>query len=144
MTITVTIDGQKELDRLLQRVKKTAPQKLDGIAYAGAELTRETAVNSINTPASQGATYRRGNVTHTASLPGYTPNTDTGDLVRNITTEKVAGGYTTGSRSGAPHGFHLEYGTSKMEPRPWLTPAFKQGVQKVREFIKTLDLFDGR
>lgn len=81
------------------------------------------AKKNIETGSRSGRTYDRGGgKTHTASAPGEYPKTDYGTLVSNITAEfafdKLSA--TVGSRLGAPHGFDLEFGTSKTKARPWL------------------------
>lgn len=61
---------------------------------------------------------------HQASAPGEAPADWTGQL--------VASGHTRYNRTAlmgevvfsAPYALHLEYGTEKMEPRPYLRPAF--------------------
>lgn len=140
MKASVTIEGDRELQRQFEKIKKQSPEKLRGLLFAGAESTRTEAVTSINSSQSQGREYRRGNVTHIASTAGNPPNTDRGDLVRNITTEPIQGGFDVGSRASAPHGLWLEFGTLKIAPRPWLTPAYKKAVNVVRNLLKDTKL----
>jgi len=83
---------------------------------------------NIQTGSRSGKSYRRGNVTHNASAPGEFPKTDTGELVANINTIFAMNRLeaTVGSRKSAPHGYYLEFGTSRMAPRPWLMPTLLQ------------------
>lgn len=94
---------------------------------------------SIQSHRSKGATY--GN--HTASKPGFPPNTDTGRLVNSIEfdfdKEKAEGVVGT----NLDYGKHLEYGTSNIDARPWLAPAYLKfrdriikNIQKVLKFKK--------
>jgi HK97 gp10 family phage protein len=97
------------------------------------------AKKSIQSHKSSGNVYVRGSISHTASTAGNPPNSDTGNLVKNITIQKISGGYDVGSRKGAPYGVHLEFGTSKMAARPWLTPAFYLALEKLKvKMIKRL------
>lgn len=136
----IYIEGDKELQRKLEAIEKKAPSMLSGILFMGSEATRSEAVTSINAHKSAGRTYQRGNVSHTASSAGNPPNTDTGQLVQNITTEEIQGGYDVGSRSGAPYGAWLEFGTLKISPRPWLLPAYNIAVKKVNDALKKIKL----
>ncbi|QQS25153.1 MAG: HK97 gp10 family phage protein [Actinomycetota bacterium] len=72
-----------------------------------------------------GRTYRRGKVTHRASAPGQPPAVDTGRLRSSITHELGAKGPVLVARVGTnvTYAKHLELGTSKMRPRPFLRPA---------------------
>ena len=139
----ITVEGTKELQRFLKKVQKIAPQKVEALLFQGAANTQETAVKSIQASGSAGNVYTRGNVTHTASAPNNPPNSDTGNLVANITVKKIKGGYDVGSRKGAPYGAWLEFGTTRMERRPWLGPSFQRAVnvllQKLRD-VKVLNV----
>jgi len=132
----VEIKGDKEFNQLLSKIKKRSPEHLDFILNKAAEDTRTEAVKSINAHQSSGNVYQRGTIRHTASLPGSPPNTDTGNLVKNITKTEIKGGYETGSRKDAPYGLYLEYGTRKIRPRPWLAPAYNKAIEGLKESIK--------
>lgn len=71
-----------------------------------------------------GRVYRRGGVTHTASLPGDPPAPDTGALRRSIGFQITGPGRVgVGVEAGAPYWRFLEFGTRFIEPRPFLRPA---------------------
>lgn len=132
----VEIKGDKQFNALLSRIKKRSPEHLDFILNKAAEDTRTEAVRSINAHETKGTTYQRGTVSHTASLPNNPPNTDTGNLVKNITKTQIEKGYETGSRKDAPYGLWLEFGTRKISPRPWLTPAYNRTIEKLKQSIQ--------
>ena len=71
-----------------------------------------------------GRQYRRGGVTHTASLPGDPPAPDTGRL-RNAVGFQITGPGRVGIgvEAGAPYWRFLEFGTRFIEPRPFIRPA---------------------
>ena len=83
---------------------------------------------AIMNPPKSGRIYRRGNVAHQASAPGEAPATDTGNLVNSAYTKKLADAdYETGFT--VEYAAPLEFGTAKIEPRPYLRPA----VEAVRK-----------
>jgi len=135
----IEIKGDKEYIALINRMKNELPKRLDAALLTGSLDTMNEAKKSIQAHQSSGNTYTRRSVTHTASTAGNPPNSDTGNLVDNITIKKINGGYDVGSRKGAPYGVHLEFGTSKMAARPWLTPAFYLALEKLKtKMIKRL------
>lgn len=89
---------------------------------------------AIMNPPKSGRIYRRGNVAHQASAPGEAPATDTGNLVNSAYTKKLGqADYETGFT--AEYAAALEFGTAKIEPRPYLRPA----VEAVRDaFIRAI------
>ena len=128
----IEITGDKEYIALVERIKKELPKRLDAALFTGATDTMNEAKKSIQGHQSSGNVYQRGSISHTASTAGNPPNSDTGNLVQNITIQKINGGYDIGSRKGAPYGVYLEFGTSKMGARPWLTPAFYLALEKLK------------
>jgi HK97 gp10 family phage protein len=89
----------------------------------GTEAVRTSAVQAILSPPKTGRVYRRGGVEHQASAPGEAPASDTGRLAGSITTEyfpdQLRGRVT--ARTG--YAAYLEFGTQRMEPRPFMRPA---------------------
>lgn len=140
----IEIEGVAAANKMLEQVAKECDFDLAKIVTDAALMTHSNAVISIQTGSRSGEVYERGGKTAQRSAEGEAPKTDTGNLVANITLQagatvyvkgmaggnpqvpkdKVLGGLTVGSRKGAPHGFWLEFGTSKMGARPWLQPAF--------------------
>lgn len=129
--ISVRIKGGKELEKKLALASKLAPRKLDALLAEAAFRVDEEAKISIQGGNKSGKIYTRRSVTHQASAPGQAPATDTGSLVSQISAIREGFlNYSVGSREDeAPHGFWLEFGTSKMAARPWLLPA-KRKVDK--------------
>lgn len=106
-------------DAILARVRQAA---MRGVVR-GTESVRNEAISLIlNTPKT-GRMYQRRSVEHQASAPGEAPASDTGRLVNSIRTtydfEGLAGTVTASTAYAAS----LEYGTQRMEPRPYMRPA---------------------
>lgn len=83
--------------------------------YAAADIIATEAAISIT----------RGSVSgkkHVASRPGDAPNADTQTLNRGINVVQT-GRLECEIQSTAPYSADLEFGTSKMEPRPFMGPA---------------------
>lgn len=139
MTFTIKIKGDKQLQNRLARYAKRAPMILDQLLTKAAFHVQNVAITSIQQNPGGGREYKRGDKVHSASKPGGPPKTDTGNLVQNITVEKKdLMYYDVGSRKDAPYGYWLEFGTSKMDARPWLTPAVKEGRKKLKQELKKL------
>jgi HK97 gp10 family phage protein len=134
--LKIQIDGVEDFNRFLQAEAGKDKKHLSELMNKAAFAVHAEAVNSIKEHRSSGKTYKRGTVIHTASEAGSPPNADTGKLMANITIEKDAKSVTVGSRKGAPHGFWLEFGTSRVDPRPWLQPAFDKMMKTFESLVK--------
>lgn len=86
-------------------------------------------------------------VKYQSSAPGEAPAVATTGLINSIKTEIAAGGKTAKigllDLSSVRHGVYLEYGTSTIEPRPWLRPAYLNQVGKIKAALKAA-IRDGR
>lgn len=95
-----------------------------------------------NTQLDMSKSYYTNNKTkaHHPSLPGNPPAPDTGNLRKSIRYEvheegKEVYGLVGSTQKDPPYGAYLEYGTSKVEPRPWLRPAMRENEWFVRNAI---------
>lgn len=86
-----------------------------------ADKLKETMVKSIASGAKSGNTYTRNGMSHQSSAPGQPPANDTGNLVESIKVEKKKDFSIV--KIDADYAGYLEYGTSKMRPRPFILPA---------------------
>lgn len=115
-------------------------KQVEQIINLGANNVRNTAVKSINQHSSSGVTYTKYNPrrTHTASAAGQPPNTDTGYLANNIYV--VIDGDRMGAdiESRADYSEALEFGTSKMQARPFMQPALEEQRPKIRSLFARL------
>lgn len=88
----------------------------------------EDAAKGLITSGSQSGKY------HVSSAPGEPPNNDTGVLVGNIETVQLTPLKVEVS-SNAPYSAYLEFGSSKMAPRPFMTPAAQMARDEVRDIV---------
>jgi len=107
--------------------------KLKQIIGAGGQMVMNEAKQSIQQNSGGGKTYQKYNPrrTHTASAAGQPPNTDTGFLVSNIFLQIDPDGLGADVESRADYSGYLEFGTSKMEARPYLQPALEANRRNI-------------
>jgi HK97 gp10 family phage protein len=101
----------------------------------GTEAVREEAVTLINTGPKTGRIYKRGAVSHQASAPGQSPAADTGDLAVKIGTAVNAEALNGTIEFYSAHARPLEYGTSKMAPRPYARVAVAHKADEITKDI---------
>lgn len=95
------------------------------VVYEGIDHIRAEADHSISRgSSSQGR--------HTPSAPGQPPNRDIGHLQNNLEAE-MTGPVEGEVRSKAEYAAALEYGTSKMDARPYMRPARDKMVPKINK-----------
>lgn len=161
---------RKVLDKF-SRLKLDEERGLKAVLNTTALLVRTTAIRNLHSGGKTGVTYYRLqgdkymtvtagqggppvafipgagsnnlSLTHTASAPGEAPASDTGQLANSIEIKLEAMDATIYSDSSrAKYGAWLEYGTRKIEPRPWLVPALYANKQvffdEVEKMIKKL------
>lgn len=124
-----------EMD-VLERLINQTPQQLDRMVAAAAESAlNEVKLGIAQSPAT-GRRYvrgKRGRV-HIASSPGKPPRIDMSALINSLRVIN-AGPMVRQIADGVDYGYHLEVGTSRMEPRPFMRPvldAWRRG--KFAEF----------
>jgi HK97 gp10 family phage protein len=133
MTVRV---NKRKLEQLIQTTPGRANQLLRG---AATEIVGDIVLSFGTSP--DGREYQRGGVTHIASQPGYPPNVDTGTLRASMRWEQESP-LRMVIHDGVLYGIFLEYGTEKMEARPFVTPVFEQWRQrKFREFARDFGVF---
>ena len=139
--------GAKNLDKFLQylRSKQKAVETDTGKALAKccAVIQREAMESMTNTEIDASKSYYTHNkrIPHNPSIAGNPPAVDTGTLRRSITytvDEKNKVGKVGSVLNNPPYGAYLEleFGTSKMQPRPWLKPALDNTEEDIKEIIR--------
>lgn len=108
----------------------------------GEKIRSDIQDSMSHTPRNMDVGYHTGSKTkiHHPSLPENPPAPDTGNLRQSIRYEvnneynRVVG--IVGSTQKNPdYAFWLEWGTSKMAPRPWLRPAMRKNNQFIKNTI---------
>jgi HK97 gp10 family phage protein len=135
------IEGLEDTLKAFNRLGKTGRREAEKALDAGAQAVRTTAIKKIQRGTKTGRVYTEifatiggkvipvgerseGNnlsASHKASAPGESPATDTGFLVSSIKADR--NGLSAKVFSSLQYAFWLEYGTTKMEARPFITPA---------------------
>ncbi len=133
--MSVTIIGLDKLNATLKALERSVGRHSKSAYIAGGKLVEGEAKRSIQerSPGKMVVRHREGGASyrHLAAGPGEAPNTDTGRLVSSINTEIVDDGVLVGTN--LQYGKNLEFGTKKMDARPWLIPAL---TKKSNDIIK--------
>jgi len=134
MQINLKVSNIKKVLSQLKNLDKQLEPDFQEIVKGGAQLIRGEAVKSIQSGAKSGIVYEKYNPrrTHRASAPGQAPASDTGNLVSKIKVRQKNKD-TVEVESGANYSAFLEYGTSKMQPRPFMLPAFEKSKKPIAE-----------
>lgn len=122
----------------LKNIKKNLNQKVNQALAKGAMDMANYAKEKIQSQSTSGRTYKRGGVTHTASVAGAFPNSDTGTLASSIffdmnVRSRVA---RFGVNDRLNYAKFLEFGTSKMEARPFLRPSYNAKKNEYKQSIE--------
>lgn len=123
MSIKIRIEGLEELRRAFTNLEADFDVAIAEALEDGALKVRTEVIKAIQSGPASGAVYEKyaPRRTHQASAPGQPPMTDTGRLASSVYFEPDANGATVGSRLVYAH--YLEFGTSRMAPRPVWLPA---------------------
>ena len=131
-------DLQKQIGKIIldlqKKEKETVQNEKKFVTVACAEIERQAKTLMRDTVVNMEKTY--GKKGHHPSLPGNAPAPDTGTLMRSVTHEvTVEGNEVTGLVGSIyrnpDYPKFLEFGTSKMKPRPWLSTA----IEKSQNFM---------
>lgn len=129
------------------------PKVIEAVRQACVESVQKTtndvrneALRLITQGGKSGRWYRRRDRWHRASAPGEAPATDYGNLVRNIRATFEDDNLTGIVNSGAEYSKALEFGTRRMEPRPFMRvslesqrkPFMDDVYRKIRERLAQL------
>ena len=149
MDIKFKVTNLKKVLSQLDKLQNDMEIPFQEIEKGGGQLIRAEAIRSIQTGAKSGVMYQMYNPRreHRASAPGQAPASDTGNLVSKITVKQKSLNVVH-VESNADYSAFLEYGTSKMEARPFMFPAFEKSkkpilnavfnrvIKKIEEFTK--------
>ena len=132
MQVTLTVKNLKKVMSQLKQLNKQLEPDFQEIVKGGGQLIRGEAVKSIQQGSKSGVVYEKYNPrrSHRASAPGEAPASDTGNLVSKIIVKQKTKNITN-VLSNANYSAFLEYGTSKMQPRPFMLPAFEKSKKPI-------------
>ena len=132
MDIKFKVSNLKKVLSQLDKLEKDMEIPFQEIVKGGGQLIRGEAIKSIQTGAKSGVMYQMYNPRreHRASAPGQAPASDTGNLVSKIIVKQKSKNITN-VESNADYSAYLEYGTSKMQPRPFMLPAFEKSKKPI-------------
>jgi HK97 gp10 family phage protein len=151
VTVDIQIDGLRP-EQINGKVRAAIEKGLMAVALIGQNEAKRLIIKGPKT----GRIYERGKTKkgkrkfHQASAPGEPPANDTGFLVSHIFAEPVREGLVGASKAipgaskniaarivaRAPYAVHLEFGTRKMEPRPFIRPAGDKAAAQGPVIIK--------
>jgi HK97 gp10 family phage protein len=129
----------RNTDRLISKLSKLPIAARSGIGKALATSVVELdayAKEKIQGGSRSGRIYQRRGVSHRASAPGEFPKADRGGLAPTLFKAVGADKLRAWFGSKLNYAAFLEFGTSRMEARPWLRPTFKANEKSIRERIR--------
>jgi HK97 gp10 family phage protein len=116
------------LRRLADRVAR------DEQAVLAPALVLEREIKQELSKRGSGRTYKRGKKVHQASAPGEPPAVDSGRLRSSVGHEQTDEGVRVGT--AVTYAIPLEYGSSRMKPRPFIRPALERAKAEMGEEIQ--------
>ena len=128
------------LKHLRMTQQKVETELGKSIAKCCATIQREAQAEMRDTAVDTSVSYYSHNkrIPHHPSIAGNPPAVDTGTLRRSITytvDEKELVGYVGSVIKDPSYGAYLEYGTSRMKPRPWLKPATEKSLETIKRLM---------
>jgi len=135
--ITMQLEGGDQLAAALRAYGAKAEKHVgDAVNATGLELRGDIVKAYQRGPAS-GVTYEKYNPrrTHTASAPGEAPATDTGRLASSVDFKRE-GPMSATVGSQVAYAAMLEFGTSRIAPRPAWVPATEAMRPKYRQRLE--------
>jgi len=124
------LTGADKLRRALREISINADREIAQIVKGTAQNIRTYAIKSIQRGTKSGIVYSKKrsksgkSVEHRASAPGEAPATDEGILANSIKAE--IDGKKAEIVADTEYAAWLEFGTQKMQPRPFMFPAMEK------------------
>lgn len=116
-------DGARIHRNRLQRMRRVQNPAMRAL-YEQGEVIRKDAADSI-------AANWTPSPNHVVSQPGAPPNADSGNLHKSIDVRVSKTRKSVTVNSTAPYAAALEFGTSKIEARPYLRPALLRNRNRI-------------
>ena len=130
-----TVRVTSKVAEAMDKISNTGYDRL----YQSLNVARNETLKTLSGNRS-GRTYKvpGTNRTYTASAPGEPPAQRLGQLRQSVhsTIEKRFGLFMFGKiGTKLAYGRHLEFGTSKIRPRPWLRPSLERAESEIRKIL---------
>jgi len=124
-TVEIKIEGLSALDGKLSNLPREVQQAVQEGLMAVAQIAANEAKDLVRKGPKSGRIYEKTNPkrTHQASAPGQPPATDLGALLGSIVAEPAPEALAANLVARMPYAVHLEYGTTRILPRPFMRPA---------------------
>ena len=128
----------KRFTKEIENAKKKYFMECERAAKTVGAMMEKEAKIMLSHPGT-GRVYRRGGVEHQASVAGQPPAKDRGLLQASVTNEVVGSGTSIEVRVGTnkEYGKRLEFGDSRIAPRPWLFRTIKENWAKALNIWST-------
>lgn len=125
-SLTMQIQGIEEFAKAIENAKVEVREAVESEIRKSALRVQSAAVKRIQRGPATGRIYEKSDPkrTHQASAPGQPPMTDTGRLASSI--EWEVDGLTGYIFTRLEYGVYLEFGTRKMQPRPFFLPSIEE------------------
>lgn len=137
MRIKTTVRSARGIRTALKGADEQVRQAAADALRDAADDVAARAQQLVLEPPKTGLVYKRGNTRHQASAPGEAPASDTGNLVNLIGVDAVdTQRLRVSIFSSAKYSFFLEFGTSKMAPRPFLRRALSEMGPRVLDHFR--------
>ena len=135
--LKIEILGKEEFERSMRHKTSSMLSSLTAAIQGETLNLHEVIVKSIRKEGT-GRVYRRGKTTHKASAPGNPPATDTGNLMSTTSFDMDMRGKSPVGNvvARAPYAAALEFGTRKMDPRPFMKPALINNAARIRSSVR--------
>ena len=135
------IRNHRQFGIKIDRIRRNTQANVRREFLRGAQAIQNTAVEGIINPPKTGRWYRsrgRKGAMHRASAPGQYPAADTGRLHQSITATvaDTPGGVAVQVSANVEYATYLEFGTSKMAPRPFLSRAYNENIGGIRRRVR--------
>lgn len=138
--IKFEVVNEENVRKELERKGPELAAAMDGVIKKGALRVANRIVRTLQKGGRSGRTYPRGDgKTHQASAPGEPPKSDTGFLASQVKpTPTRKDGFVIGASVvvSANYAGFLEFGTSRMDKRPYVRPAIALETPAIRNEAK--------
>ena len=124
------MDVAYDNDVLLALIESLGPDVDDWLNGVAHKIEADVKLSFGDSP--DGQSYTRRGITHVASVAGYPPNVDLGNLRASIHVTRSSYLHYKIS-DGVLYGIYLEDGTENIAPRPFINPAIMRMKDQIAD-----------